>query len=364
MEQKKATFPQPSETSASNKEHEIILDIKDLSVVFPIFGGIFLTKVAEVKAVDHVDLQIRKGEVMGLVGESGSGKTTLGKAVMNILKMVEPNTIVNGVVDYKADGKTVNFLSLSGAELKSYRKKIQMIFQDPYSSLNSRILVKDIIREPLDIHYPDMPSSEKDQKVASMLSKVGLLPDHGNRYPHEFSGGQRQRIGIARALIIQPDIIIADESVSALDVSVQAQILNLLQDLQEEFKLTLIFIAHDLSVVNHLSNRIAVMYLGDVIEVGTADEVYSNPRHPYTKSLISAIPSNTGKRIILKGEIPSPLNKPSGCGFRQRCPIARPECANAKPQLKSHESGTDSIWACPFWKDMDNFEQKGYQSEE
>ena len=321
----------------------IVLDIKDLRVKFPIHGGVFQKKVAEVRAVDGVSFQVKKNEVLGLVGESGSGKSTIGKAILNVLNIVSNFVEIEGEVNLVKDNIKTNIFDLNKKDLHDIRKNIQMIFQDPYSSLNERLTVNDIVREPLDIHRKDLSREEKREKVAWLLDKVGLSPEQGSRFPHEFSGGQRQRIGIARSLATNPEIIIADEPVSALDVSIQAQVINLMNDLKDEFGLTFIFIAHDLSVVKHISDRIAVMYLGDIIEFGDADDVYNNPKHPYTKSLLDAVPvadpsMRRRKKTILEGTIPSPLAKPSGCGFRTRCPIATKECSKDKPKFKKFDN--------------------------
>jgi oligopeptide transport system ATP-binding protein len=259
---------------------------------------------------------------------------------------------LEGEVNYiDKHGKSTNLLHLSKHAMIPFRSKIQMIFQDPYSSLNARLSVKQIIAEPLEIHNPEMTKQQVNEKVLWLLERVGLQPEYAGRFPHEFSGGQRQRIGIARALATNPDLIICDEPVSALDVSVQAQVINLMEDLQKEFGMSYLFIAHDLSVVYHISQRIAVMYLGNMVEIGSADHVYFDPTHPYTRSLISAVPEpdptrSDKKRIVLQGDIPTPLNKPSGCSFRTRCPIARPECAAGVPSLDVKQSG--AAVACPF----------------
>ena len=266
-----------------------ILKVRDLTVDFPIFGGILKRKVGAVHAVKKVSFDLIKGETLGIVGESGSGKSTLGNAILNVLKLTAPEVSISGKISLVLDSEEVDLLGLKRTIMKSYREYIQMIFQDPYSSLNPRMLVKDIIREPLNINT-DLSSTEKDDKVNWLLNKVGLTSEQSNRYPHEFSGGQRQRIGIARSLATDPDIIIADEPVSALDVSIQAQIINLMMDLQEELNLSIIFIAHDLSVVKHISNRVGVMYQGELVEVKGTDEIFSNPEHEYTKELLRAIP--------------------------------------------------------------------------
>ena len=266
-----------------------ILKIKNLSVTFPLFGGILQREVAKVNAVKNLSVNIEQGKTIGIVGESGSGKSTFGKAILNVLKLTAPDVRVSGEVWLKEGNEYVDILSLSKQELQIYRPKMQMIFQDPFSSLNPRMLVKDIIKEPLDIHT-DLSIKDKTDKVNMLLEKVGLSKEQSTRYPHEFSGGQRQRIGIARALATEPKIVIADEPVSALDVSIQAQVINLMMDLQEEFNLTILFIAHDLSVVKHISEEIAVMYLGELVEFNSTQKIFSEPKHSYTKKLLKAIP--------------------------------------------------------------------------
>jgi len=323
-----------------------ILEVSDLKVHFPIHGGLFMRKVGDVKAVDGVSFSMKPGETLGMVGESGCGKTTIGKALINLAP------VTSGKIMFPdKNGKLTDIANLSRSAMRPFRSRIQMVFQDPYSSLNPRLSVEAIIEEPLDVHLPDLSRKAKREKVAWLLEKVGLRAAYASRYPHEFSGGQRQRIGLARALATNPAFIIADEPVSALDVSIQAQIINLLQDLQDEFKLTFLFIAHDLSVVEHISDRIAVMYLGNMVELGPAREVNKNPFHPYTRALMSAAPQpdpykTREGRIILKGDVPSPLAKPSGCGFRTRCPIARKECALAIPALTEKKPG--HFAACPY----------------
>ena len=266
-----------------------ILKINNLNVEFPIFGGIFQREVNTVHAVKNVSLEIPRGKTIGVVGESGSGKSTLGKAIINVLKLTAPDVRVSGNIFLSDKNTDVDILSLDREQILKYRSKIQMIFQDPFSSLNPRMLVRDIIQEPLDLHT-SLSNQEKKEKIEWLLEKVGLSKEQSSRYPHEFSGGQRQRIGIARALATEPEIIIADEPVSALDVSIQAQVINLMMDLQEEFNLTIIFIAHDLSVVKHISSHVAVMYLGEVVEFNNVDEIFNNPQHDYTKTLLTAIP--------------------------------------------------------------------------
>jgi len=266
-----------------------ILEIKNLSVSFPVFGGVLKKKVGSVDAVKEVSFKLYKGETLGIVGESGSGKTTIGNTILNVLRLTAPDVKINGEIFLNIGSDPIDLLGLSRNGVKIYRKHIQMIFQDPYSSLNPRMLVKDIVREPLDINTK-MSGSEKNDKIEWLFNKVGLTVEQSNRYPHEFSGGQRQRIGIARSLATDPDIIIADEPVSALDVSIQAQIINLMMDLQKEFNLSIIFIAHDLSVVKHISNRIGVMHQGALIEIGSTQSIFKNPKQNYTKELLGAIP--------------------------------------------------------------------------
>ena len=329
---------------------ENILEVKDLKVKFPVTGGLLLRKVAEVKAVDGVSFELEKGETLGLVGESGCGKSTIGKAVINILKFSSPDVEISGEVLLKNGNEVIDLLKLSRNNMRQYRGLIQMIFQDPYSSLNARMSVGQIIEEPL-LYHTEMNKKERAERVSWLLEKVGLQAEQSKRYPHEFSGGQRQRIGIARALSTNPKIIIADEPVSALDVSIQAQVINLLQDLQSEFDLSILFIAHDLSVVEHISSRIAVMYLGNIAELGPGDRIYHKPIHPYSKALLSAVPLPNPKlkfkeRIILTGDVPTPMNKPSGCGFRTRCPIAKKECADFIPVLELKEEMHYA--ACPY----------------
>ena len=271
------------------KNQKTILKVKDLKVDFPVFGGILQKQISSVHAVRGVSFDLFRGETLGVVGESGSGKSTLGNAILNVLRLTAPDVKITGQIEIGLDENYIELLSLSKNEMKKYRKHIQMIFQDPYSSLNPRMLVKDIIREPLNINT-NLNANEKNEKVDWLLEKVGLSVEQSNRYPHEFSGGQRQRIGIARSLATDPDIIIADEPVSALDVSIQAQIINLMMDLQDEFNLSIIFIAHDLSVVKHISNRVGVMYQGKLVEINRTDEIFSNPENDYTKELLRAIP--------------------------------------------------------------------------
>ena len=272
-----------------NKENRPILNVVDLTVDFPVFGGILQREIDTVHAVKSVSFDLEKGETLGIVGESGSGKSTLGNAILNVLRLTAPDVKISGRVNLNINGKTTEISSLTRNQSKQYRKHVQMIFQDPYSSLNPRMLVRDIIKEPLIINT-NLSNLEKNKKVDWLLEKVGLSAEQSTRYPHEFSGGQRQRIGIARSLATEPEIIIADEPVSALDVSIQAQIINLMMDLQEEFNLSIIFIAHDLSVVKHISNRIGVMYAGELVEINQTEKIFDNPQHSYTQELLRAIP--------------------------------------------------------------------------
>jgi oligopeptide/dipeptide ABC transporter ATP-binding protein len=331
--------------------NSLLLEVKNLQVYFPIYGGVIQKKIAEVKAVDGVSFSLHRGETLGIVGESGCGKTTVGRAIINVLRHVSPDVHLGGEVLYHdKNGEIHNLLHLNTKSMIPFRSKIQMIFQDPYSSLNSRLSVKQIVSEPLEIHNAEMSAAEVNDKVLWLLEKVGLQPEYSSRFPHEFSGGQRQRIGIARALATNPELIICDEPVSALDVSVQAQVINLMEDLRDEFGISYLFIAHDLSVVHHISKRIGVMYLGNMVEIGDADDVYFNPKHPYSKALLSSVPNpdpkqKGKKRIVLSGDIPNPLNKPSGCSFRTRCPIAQESCSLSIPELIAKEN---QLVACPL----------------
>ena len=329
-----------------------LVDVKNLSVRFPVYGGILSRKVAEVRAVDDISFSIGKSEIVGLVGESGCGKTTVGRAMINILKYVAPDVEVGGKILYHFDGETIDFAKLHPRQVRKYRSRVQMIFQDPYASLNPRMTVEQTVEEPLKIHT-DFGKTKRKQRVLSLLEKVGLRGDQMGRFPHEFSGGQRQRVGIARALATNPDLIICDEPVSALDVSIQAQVINLMMDIQQEFDVSFLFIAHDLSVVEHVSDKIAVMYLGNLVEFGEAGQVYHHPRHPYSQALLSAVPvpdpkQKNRERIVLKGDVPTPMNKPSGCSFRTRCPMAEPTCADEVPAFETH--ATEHWVACPIVK--------------
>ncbi len=308
-----------------------LVEVKNLREYFNINVGMFKTK--PLKAVDDVSFTIKKGETLGLVGESGCGKTTVGRTLLHLYKPTGGEIIF--------DGQPIKTKS----EINEFRKKATMVFQDPYSSLNPRMTVSDIIGEPLDIHKMYSSREEREQRILELMDHVGLNSEHASRYAHEFSGGQRQRIGIARALALKPEFIVCDEPVSALDVSIQAQVINMFDELQEKMGLTYLFIAHDILVVRHISDRIAVMYLGKMVELADAAEIYERPLHPYTKSLMSAVPqpdpkvARANKRIVLSGDIPSPLNAPSGCPFRTRCPYAQDKCAEAMPEFKEVAPG-------------------------
>jgi len=316
-------------------ENSVLVEIKDLRMWFPITQGIIIQRhVGDIKAVDGVSFTIRKGETLGLVGESGCGKTTTGRAILQLYRPTGGEVLFEGT----------ELCTLKGEKLRRMRRNMQMIFQDPYASLNPRMTVGNIVGEPLEVHNI-MRGAELRERVQELLRIVGLNPYFVNRYPHEFSGGQRQRIGVARALALQPDFIVCDEPISALDVSIQAQIINLLEELQTEFNLTYLFIAHDLSVVRHISDRVAVMYLGKIAELTDRNTLYEDPQHPYTKSLLSAVPipdpviEEKRERIILKGDVPSPANPPSGCNFRTRCPVVMDICAEVDPEWKDTGGG-------------------------
>lgn len=317
--------------SSHNNTTENLIEVKDLKRYFDINVGLFRTK--PLKAVDGVSFAIKEGETLGLVGESGCGKTTVGRT---ILHLYQPTA---GEVWYR--GKRIK----TKADIQEFRKKATMVFQDPYSSLNPRMTVSDIIGEPLDVHHMYANKKEREERILELMGHVGLNSEHASRYAHEFSGGQRQRIGIARALAVNPDFIVCDEPVSALDVSIQAQVINMFDDLQEKLGLTYLFVAHDLLVVRHISDRIAVMYLGKMVELADASEIYDHPLHPYSKSLLSAVPVpdpktvRSNKRIVLSGDIPSPLNAPSGCPFRTRCPYATEQCAQSMPPFDEVSPG-------------------------
>jgi len=326
------TAPMRDVESAS----DILVNVQNLKMYFPVTAGlIFQRKIADVKAVDGISFGVKKGETLGLVGESGCGKSTTGRAMLQLYKPTA------GSVNFEGTELT----QLGGSALRHMRRKMQMIFQDPYASLNPRMSVGSIIGEPLAIHGLARGSRARKERIQDLMRVVGLNPYYANRYPHEFSGGQRQRIGIARALAVEPDFIVADEPVSALDVSIQAQIINLLEDLQQQFGLTYLFIAHDLSVVRHISDRVGVMYLGKLMELADRNELYENPLHPYTKALLSAVPvpdpsvEKQRERIILTGDVPSPLRPPSGCVFHTRCPIAIEVCREVIPEWRDLGGG-------------------------
>ena len=334
------TKPQPATGTALTGEG-VLLDVRGLKMHFPVTSGIIFQKVVGlIKAVDDVNFFIRKGETLGLVGESGCGKTTTGRCILQLYKPTAGEVIFQGK----------DLCKMKPGEVRAMRREMQIIFQDPYSSLNPRMSAGSIVGEPLIVHHMAGSKAEYRQRVAELLTVVGLNPYMADRFPHEFSGGQRQRIGVARALAVNPSLIVCDEPVSALDVSIQAQIINLLEDLQTQFNLTYLFIAHDLSVVRHISDRVAVMYLGHIVEVATRTEIYTNPLHPYTKALLSAVPipdplvEEKRERIILKGEVPSPLRPPAGCVFNPRCPIMIEDCKAAIPPLR--EVAKDHWAAC------------------
>jgi oligopeptide transport system ATP-binding protein len=325
---------------------ETILSVSDLKVYFPMFakGGGFLARKVDLKAVDGVSFDLKGGETLGVVGESGCGKSTLGRAILQLIKPTAGNVIWLGD----------DLAKLKKREMREKRQDLQIIFQDPLASLDPRMTIGDIIAEPLTSFFPKMSKFERKEKVQTMMENVGLLPQMINRYPHEFSGGQCQRIGVARAMILEPKLIICDEPVSALDVSIQAQIVNLLKDLQERFDLSLIFISHDLSVIRHISHRVLVLYLGNVMEIADRNDIYERPRHPYTQALISAAPipdpdlERNKQRLLIEGDLPSPIDPPSGCVFRTRCPKAADICSNEKPTLESNGAdGTHEV-ACHF----------------
>ena len=322
---------------------EPLLSIKDLKVHFP-SGGSLLSAPKPLKAVDGVSFDVYPGETLGIVGESGSGKSTIGRAVLQLIKPTA------GRVAWLGN----NIAGLSRQQMMPYRREMQIVFQDPLASLNPRMTAGDIIAEPLDTFEPNLSADERKKRVQQIMDQVGLLPQMINRYPHEFSGGQNQRIGIARAMILKPKLIVADEPVSSLDVSIRAQIINLLADLQKEMGVALIFISHDLAVVRHVSHRVLVLYLGKVMELAEASVLLSRPRHPYTQALLSAAPvpdpavERGKKRLLIEGDLPSPLNPPSGCVFRTRCPIAQAKCAKDVPALEARGGAADHVVACHF----------------
>ncbi|MBI2170789.1 MAG: ATP-binding cassette domain-containing protein [Chloroflexi bacterium] len=322
--------------NGQSTQQDLLVDVRNLKMYFPVrSGAIFQRKIADIKAVDDVSFTIRRGETLGLVGESGCGKTTTGRCILQLYRPTAGNVLFEGQ----------ELTRMKTSEVRRFRRNMQLIFQDPYSSLDPRQNCASIVGEPLVIHKMVKSKGEYRDRVAELLSVVGLNPSMGYRFPHEFSGGQRQRIGVARALAVNPRLIVCDEPVSALDVSIQAQVINLLEELQEQFNLTYLFIAHDLSVVRHISDRIAVMYLGHIMEISDRTELYENPLHPYTKALLSAVPipdpviEAQRERIILTGDVPSPLRPPSGCVFHTRCPIAIEECKGGVPPLRDMGNG-------------------------
>ncbi|MCY4071550.1 MAG: ABC transporter ATP-binding protein [Chloroflexi bacterium] len=338
-----------SDLAADNSKRDIILKVKDLKMHFPLRRGMLQRQVGTIKAVDGVSFELREQEVMGLVGESGCGKTTVGRS---LLRLYDPTD--GEVLFHKSDGDWVDVAKLNGREMKELRKEMRMIFQDPFSSLNPRLTVRDLIAEPLVIHGV-ASGDEITARVAELMNAVGLKPAYMGRYPHEFSGGQRQRIGVARTLALNPRLIVADEPVSALDVSVQAQVLNLLQNLKDDFRLTFIFISHDLSVVEHICDRIAVMYVGNIVEIAPTDELLRAPRHPYTEALVSAVPPADPlikmERVILEGDVPSPANPPSGCVFHPRCRYAQDICTREVPPLVEIAPGHSA--RCHFAEELE-----------
>ncbi len=335
---------QVSQVPSAGPSGDVLMQVRDAKMYFPVTSGIILQrKIADVKAVDGVTFSVRRGETLGLVGESGCGKTTLGRMVLLLYKPTA------GSIHF--DGQDLT--KMRSGDIRRMRRRMQMIFQDPYASLNPRMTVGSIIAEPITIHGLAKSRQERRDRVQELMRVVGLNPYYANRYPHEFSGGQRQRIGIARALAVQPAFIVADEPVSALDVSIQAQIINLLEDLQAQFGLTYLFIAHDLSVVRHISNRVCVMYLGKMMELTNRLELYERPLHPYTKALMSAVPipdpavEAQRERIILHGDVPSPMHPPAGCVFHTRCPIAIDECKRVVPEWRNVGTAHEEHWvAC------------------
>ena len=314
---------------------EVLLQVENLVKHFPVGGGMFSKPAGQVRAIDGVSFTLHRGETLGLVGESGCGKTTTGRCILQLERPTSGRIVFEGV----------DLATLSEAELRKVRRRVQVIFQDPYSSLNPRMTIGQIIAEPIRVHGIVQEPAAREKRVQELLEQVGLLAQHARRYPHQLSGGQRQRVGIARALAMEPTLIICDEPVSALDVSIQAQIINLLEDLQKRLGLTYLFIAHDLSVVRHISDRVAVMYLGKIVEITDRTALYEAPRHPYTRALLSAVPipdpavEETRERTVLRGEVPSPLNPPSGCVFHPRCPIAVARCSTEIPVLREIRSG-------------------------
>lgn len=335
-----------AQTQDAGSSSDLIISVRNLVKRYPIHGGILSREVASVQAISDVSFDIRKGETFGLVGESGCGKSTLGRTILRLTEATSGQVLFKGQ----------NLLTLQSSELRKFRRRAQIIFQDPYASLNPRMTVEDIIGEPLDIHRICSSRQERRSRILKLLDLCGLRRESMTRYPHEFSGGQRQRICIARALAVEPEFIVCDEPVSALDVSIQAQVVNLLQDLQRDLGLTYLFISHDLRVVQHISTRVAVMYLGKIVELSAADDLYQNPRHPYTKALLSAIPlpdpERRRNRTILKGDVPSPLSPPKGCYFHPRCPISQENCRLKEPTLEmiQHDLAVRHEVSCHYAK--------------
>ncbi len=327
-----------------------LLEVRDLAVRFPRYGGLLRRRIGTVSAVDGVSFELAEGEVLGLVGESGSGKTSVARAVVNLHRAMTPDVSLAGRVLLRTERGQVDLNGLGRRAMRPYRAQVQMIFQDPDSSLNPRSSVQALVERPLELHAR-ATRRERRARALALLERVGLDASTAGRYPHELSGGQRQRVGIACALATRPRLLVADEPVSALDVSVRAQVLELMRELAAELRLTTLFVAHDLSIVRHVADRIAVMYLGRIVEIGGAEELWTTPRHPYTRALLSAVPvpdprADRSGRIRLVGDVPSPLERPSGCGFRTRCPIAQPACATDDPALLPGPPG--SAVACPF----------------
>jgi len=332
---------QEAQQTPEASSRDVLVSVKDLKKHFPIMRGVLRRQVGAVRAIDGISFDIRRGETLGLVGESGSGKSTTGRVILQLERATE------GTVSFEGTDLT----TITGNQLRSLRPRMQMIFQDPHASLNPRMTVASIIGEPLTEHNR-AKGEDRRKRIEELLSLVGLEPKHANRYPHEFSGGQRQRIGIARAIALNPDFIVCDEPIAALDVSIQAQVVNLLEDLQEVLGLTYLFISHDLSMIRHIADRVAVMYLGKIMELANVDQLYTSPKHPYTQALLSAVPvpdplvEATRKRVILQGDIPSPANPPPGCPFNTRCPVAQPRCVEEVPEWRRLPSGQ---WvACHF----------------
>ena len=341
------TVPEVQSKDTAPKSDDVLLEVKGLKKYFPIQKGLLKRTVGYVKAVDDVNFYVRQGETLGLVGESGCGKSTAGRSIIRLYEPTAGQVLFNSrALGSNGGGKMVNLLDLNAEQMKIIHREISMVFQDPVNSLNPRMTVSDIVGEPMAIHGLTGPDSE--EVIVRLLERVGLRPDHLRRYPHEFSGGQRQRIGIARALSLNPQLVICDEPVSALDVSIQAQTLNLLQDLQQDFNLSYVFVAHDLSVVEHISDRIAVMYVGKIAEMATAEELYSKPLHPYTEALLSAVPKADplykSDRIVMQGDVADPSNPPSGCYFHPRCRYAIEVCKEKTPEFR--ELKPDHFVAC------------------